>query len=373
MKPDEKRFTLVELAATLDGVISLGRGDPDLDTPPSIIDEACRRMATPPESIDAAGLPELRAAIAKRYRDEKGLDFDPETEVTVTNGGQEGLFLSVLALLNPGDRILVPEPRYGSYDQAIATAGGEMVSLVTGEGYDFGLRPEAVAEAPEAKVLLLVNPSNPCGALTPADSVRAISEIAKEKGLIVISDEVYEKLTFGEEVLSVATCDGMRERTVTLSSVSKTYAMTGFRCGYLAGPAPFIDAVRRLKSDVSGPTALLSQYAALAAISGPQDSVEAYRKIYAGRLKVMSEGFDRLGIPYGKPGGGFFLWADVARFGIGAETFCRRLLTEERVLMFPGTAFGERWSDYVRISLLQPEERLEEALTRIERFVSTLN
>ncbi len=371
MKPDEKRYTLMELAATLDGVISLGRGDPDLDTPPHIIHEAHRRIASPPAELEVQGLGELRTAIANRYASEKSLDFDPDSEILVTNGAQEGLFLTVLALLNPGERILVPDPRYGSYDQAIATAGGEIVSLPTGDGYDFGLTAEAVENA-DGKLLLLVNPSNPTGALTPAARVREISAVARDKGLIVLSDEVYEKLTFDEQVLSVATCDGMRERTVTLSSISKTYAMTGFRVGYVIGPPPFIEAATRLKSDISGPTALFSQYAALAAIDGPQDSVEAFRQIYARRLGVMSKGLDALNIPYGKPGGGFFLWADVARFGVDAETFCRRLLTEGRVLMFPGTAFGARWKHFVRISLLQPEDRIAEALGRLEAFVGSL-
>ncbi len=372
MTADEKRFSLVELSATLADVISLGRGDPDLDTPPRIIEEAMKRMANPPDALEVRGLPELREAIATRYREEKGLTFDPETEILVTNGAQEGLFLSVLALLNPGDKILVPDPRYGSYDQAVATAGGEMVALPTGDDYDFGLRPETVAAADGGKVLLLVNPSNPTGALTTQDNVRAIAKIAREKDLIVISDEVYEKLTFDEAVLSVAACDQMRERTVTLSSLSKTYAMTGFRIGYLIGPPPFVDAALRLKANVSGPTALFSQYAGLEALRGPQDSVDAYREIYAGRLKVMADGLDRLGIPYGKPGGGFFMWADVSRFGVTAETFCRRLLLDHRVLMFPGTAFGAKWGGYVRISLLQPEAKIREAVDRIAAYVSTL-
>lgn len=372
MKPDEKRYSLMELAATLDDVISLGRGDPDLATPPHIIEEAIRRMKAPAASIDVAGIPELRAAIARRYRADKSLEFDPETEILVTNGAQEGLFLTVLSLLDPGETILVPDPRYGSYDQAVATAGAERVALPTGEDYDFGLTPEAVeAHADGAKVLLLVNPSNPTGALTPPERVRAISEIARRHDLVVISDEVYEKLNFeGGEVLSVAACDGMRERTVTLSSISKSYAMTGFRVGYLVGPPSFIGAARRLKARISGPTALFSQYAALAAVEGPQDSIEAFRRIFQARLDVLTAGLDRLEIPYGKPGGGFFVWADISRFGLDAETFCRRLLTEARVLMFPGTAFGDRWKDYARISLLQTEEVLEEATRRIARFVS---
>ena len=330
-------------------------------------------MASPPDELETKGLSELRAAIARMYRTNKDLDFGPESEVLVTNGAQEGLFLTVLALLNPGDTILVPDPRYGSYDQAIATAGGKIVSIPTGESYDFGLTAEAVAtRAAEGKLLLLVNPSNPTGALTPPDRVREIAEIARSENLIVLSDEVYETLTFEDEVLSVAACENMRERTVTLSSVSKTYAMTGFRVGYLLGPAPFIEAATKLKAAISGPTPLFSQYAALAAFEGPQDCIAEFQRIYAGRLRVMREGLDRLGVRYGKPGGGFFLWADIGDSGLDAEAFCRRLLREARVLVFPGTAFGAQWNRYVRISLLQPESKIAEALERITKFVSAI-
>ena len=208
--------------------------------------------------------------------------------------------------------------------------------------------------------------------MTPPDRVRAIAELARRHGVIVLSDEVYEKLTYDDEVLSVAACDGMRDRTVTLSSFSKTYAMTGFRVGYLIGPRDFIDAAVKLKAAISGSTPLLSQYAALAAVEGPQDVVESYRAIYKGRLRVMKEGLDRLGIPYGRPGGGFFMWADISKFGVDAETFCRTLLTEHRVLIFPGTAFGARWKQFVRISLLQSEETIQRAVERLSAFVEEL-
>jgi aminotransferase len=371
---DEKRYGLMELAATLDGVLSLGRGDPDLATPPYVIEGALARMRNPPASLTTRGLPELREAIARRYVRDKGIDFDPGREILVTNGAQEGLFLAVLALLDPGERILVPDPRYGSYDQAVAAAGAARIPLPTGEGYDFGLSADAVsAEARGAKAVLLVNPSNPTGARTPPESVREISAVARREGLVAISDEVYEELAFdGKGVLSMAACEGMRERTVTLSSLSKTYAMTGFRVGYLLGPPPFIEAAARLKAGISGPTALFSQYAALSALEGPRDSIEAHRSTYASRLRVMTEGLDALGIRYGKPGGGLFLWADIGPFGLDAETFCRRLLTEARVLVFPGTSFGEVWRSYVRISLLQSEERLSEALARIGDFLKGL-
>ncbi len=372
-KANEKRYSLMELAATLDDVISLGRGDPDLDTPRHVIDRAFELLNDAPEKLETMGLAELRSAIARRYRDEKGLDFDPDSEILVTNGAQEALFLAVMAILNPGDKVLVPDPRYSSYDQAIETSGGDIVSLPTGADFDFALDPATLAGAEEAKLLILINPSNPTGALIEEHQVEDLARIARDAGLLVISDEVYEKLVFdGQEVRSVAACEGMRERTVTLSSFSKSYAMTGFRVGYLLGDPAFIEAVTRIKAAVSGPTPLFSQLAARAALQGPQDFIDELGRIFTGRRKVMLEGLDRLRIPYGRHGGGFFIWADVSRFDLDAETFCHRLLTEARVLMFPGTAFGQKWSNFVRISMLQPEETIAKALARIENFVEQL-
>ena len=372
-KANEQRYRLMELAATLDDVISLGQGDPDLDTPRYIIDRAFELLSDAPHKLETIGTVELRSAIARRYREEKGLDFDPDSEILVTNGAQEALFLTVMAILDPGDKVLVPDPRYSSYDQAIETSGGEIVPLPTGADLDFALDPATLAEAEEAKILILVNPSNPTGALIEKHQLEEIAQVARADDLLVISDEVYDKLVFdGKEVRSVAACEGMRERTVTLSSFSKSYAMTGFRVGYLLGDPAFIEAVTRIKAAVSGPTPLFSQLAAQAALEGPQDFINELQGIFTKRRKTMLEGLDRLRIPYGRHGGGFFIWADVSRFELDAETWCFRLLKEARVLMFPGTAFGKKWNHFVRISMLQPEEILRKSLVRIEKFVEEL-
>jgi aminotransferase len=368
------RYSLLELAETLPDVISLGRGDPDIATPSPIIEAALEEIRRPAALPPPRGLASLRSAIAERYRREKGLDFDPEREILITNGAQEGLFLAMLSLVDPGERVLVQDPRYSSYDQAIAASGGEVVEIPTGKDYDFALDPdELAARAPSAKLLVLVNPNNPTGALIPRDRVRQIARIAREAGLVVISDEIYENLVFdGARLLSVVECEGMRERTVTLSGFSKTYAMTGFRVGYLIGPPPFIDAAVRVKQAVSGPSPLLSQLAARAALGQPAERVGDIARLFERRRDVMTRGLDRLGIRYGRPGGAFYLWADVSGYGLAAEEFCRRLLLEARVLVFPGSSFGARWSGFVRISLLQSEARLEEALARLEKFVSAL-
>ncbi len=368
------RYSLMELAETLEDVISLGRGDPDLDTPASIREAALEALsrgslAVPP----VRGLLRLRMALAERYRRDKGWALDPEREILITNGAQEGLFLSMLALVDPGDPVLVPDPRYSSYDQAVEAAGGEIVEVPTGAGRDFALDPSALERAaaahPGAKLLVLVNPSNPTAALTRKEQVREIARVARERDLVVISDEIYESLVFdGEDLLSVASCDGMPERTVTLSGFSKTYAMTGFRVGYLIGPSSFIDAAARLKQSISGPSPLFSQLAAEAAVAEPREASLERHRLFDRRRRLMMRGLDEINIPYGHPGGAFYVWADVSGYGLPAAELCRRLLLEARVLLFPGSSFGERWSDYVRISLLQPEPRIEEALARMRSF-----
>jgi len=370
----ELRYSLMELAETLTDVILLGRGDPDMHTPPPIIEAALAGFPGPLDPSPVQGLPRLRQAIAHRYQREKGFDLDPEREILITTGAQEGLFLTMLALVDPGDGVLVPDPRYSSYDQAIEAAGGRIVDIPTRAARDFRLEPEALADrASQGKLLILINPSNPTGSLVPPDEVRAIADVARRSGLLMISDEIYESLVFdGGRVQSVAACDGMRDRTVTLSGFSKTYAMTGLRVGYLAGPAVFIDAATRIKAAVSGPCPLFSQHVAIAALEGPQEPVRAFHRVFEGRRRVMMEGLAALGIPFSQPGGGFYIWADISKFGLPAPEFCRQLLTGSRVLMFPGSSFGRQWSGYVRISLLQPEAKLGEALERIGRFIGTL-
>jgi aminotransferase len=373
-KATQSRYNLMQLAATMEGVISFGAGDPDLHTAPEIIREAVRRMTAASHPSPLRGLAELRDALAASYEERKGVSFDPESEILITNGAQEALFLTMLALVNPGDGVLTADPGYASYDQAVEAAGGVVVPIPTGENRRFELDPsELDRRSGQGRLLVLVNPSNPTGALILADGVRRISEVARERGLVVVSDEVYEGLVFDDAAyVSMVQCDGMRPRTVTLSSLSKTYAMTGFRVGYLIGPPAFIEAAARLKQVISGPCPSFSQYAAVAALTGSSEPAAEIRLTYARRRVAMMEGLDSLGIPYGYPGGTFFVWADISRFGLPAEEFGRRLLTGERVLLFPGTAFGARWQGYVRISILQPEERIAEGVERMRRFIRSL-
>ena len=370
---DDARYSLMELAARLDGVVSLGRGDPDADAPASAIEAACVRLDET-EPLDPRGQSWLRERIAEREEARTGIRWNPETEVLVTGGAQEGITLAMLALVGEREEVLLGDPRYTSYERAIALARGRMALVPCGDGGDFGLRAaaaEAVMRRSERpRLLAIVNFSNPTGARTRAGEVEGLCRIADRGHLWLLSDEVYADMALdgGGPVLSPASLPGMRNRTLTLGSVSKSYAMTGFRIGWLTGPEDAIAACARLKAALSGPCPLFSQRAAAAALSEGDAFPARLRRIYAPRRRLLLDGLADLGIPTAAHGGGFFVWADISRFGLPAEAFCRRLLSEARVLMFPGTAFGQRWDRHARVSMLQSEARIAEALERIRAF-----
>ena len=362
------RYALMEMAREMEDIITLGRGDPDLPTPPHIVEAANRAMRDGlTGATDVKGMPPLREAIAEHMRAVNGLALGSDN-VMVSTGGQEGLFLAVQAVVNPGDEILVPDPRYTSYDDAIRRAGGVMVSVPTERDEAFNLEAEAVEAAisPASKALLIVTPSNPTAGIVTEDRLRAIAEVVIRHNLIVIVDEIYGKVVYPPwRHFSIGSLPGMAERTITLDAFSKAYAMTGWRCGYVAAPADVIDAMARIKQVTTGPVATVSQWAGLAAITGPQDCVGEYLDIYIARRKVLLEGLDRMGFAYGEPRGGLFVWADSSSTGIHAAELSYLLLKEGRVLIFPGTAFGEKWRDYVRITMLEPIETLRAAVERM--------
>jgi aminotransferase len=366
------RYALMELSATLPDVIALGRGDPDLPTPRHIIaaaQAAIRSQQTAPTAV--AGMPELREAIADKLRRDNGLPVTWEN-VIVTTGGQEALFLVAHTLLDPGDEILVPDPRYTSYDDAILSAGGDMVMVPTDHEDAFNLRPEAVEAAitPRTKALLIVTPSNPTGGIVTEERLRAIAEVAVRHNLIVISDEIYEKFVYDDwQHFSIGSLPGMAERAITLNGFSKTYSMTGLRVGYVAAPVNVIRAMARVKAATTGPAATVSQRAALAALSGPVEPIEAFRRIYAERRRVMMDGLSAMGLDYSDPRGAFFLWTNSSSTGIHATELSYLLLKEGRVLIFPGTGFGDQWGGYLRISLLQSTDNIREALGRMRPII----
>jgi aminotransferase len=367
-------FELMELAKSTKGAISMGLGDPDLDTPKHIVDAA--KAATDEGRTGPAptrGLLELREAISRKLSRDNGIEADPETEIVVTTGGQEALFLLVQALIEPGDEVIVPDPRYTSYDAAIELAGGKMVLVPTHEEDAFDLDPDEVEKriTPKTKVLLMISPNNPTAGIVTPPNIRRLAEIAVKHDLIVISDEIYEKFLYDDaEHLSIATLPGMRERTITLNGVSKTYAMTGWRIGYLTGPAEFIRAASALKQMVNVQAPTVSQWAATAALNGPQECVAEMHATYAERRKLLMKALTDMGFTYGLPRGGLYIWANTASTGIESTDLSYMFLKEGNVLILPGTGFGDHWGDYMRVTLLQPIEILEDVVDRMKTVLA---
>jgi aminotransferase len=367
------RYKLMELSAQYPDAIALGRGDPDLATPAHIIavvNDAVRQQRTGRSPV--VGLPELRQAVAHKLRQENGLPVEPDN-VIITTGGQEGLFLIMQTLLDPGDEVLVPDPRYTSYDEAIESAGGKIVLIPTEHDDAFNLRPEAVEASitPRTKAVLIITPSNPTGGIVTEDRLRAIADIAIKHNLIVISDEIYEKFLYdGWTHFSIGSLPGMEERTITLNGFSKTYAMTGFRVGFVAAPVNFTQAMARVKAATTGAAATISQRAGLAALTGPREPLHEFQRIYTERRQIMMDGLRTLKLDFSEPRGAFFLWTNSSSTGIHATELSYLLLKEGRVLIFPGTGFGENWGGYLRISILQTTDLLREAIERMKPIIA---
>ena len=366
---------MADIAEGVEDVIRLGRGDPDLDTPPHIIragQEALANGAT--HYTHPMGLPALRAAIADNIAQYGGARYAPD-EIVVTPGGQQAMFVIALALLNRGDEMIVPSPGYNPYHQAAELSEATLVQVKTTMATNFTLTAQMVRDhiTPRSKLLVLVNPNNPTGTVTPPDEVARIAEVAREHDLIVVSDEIYARLTYGNNTAQpVAVLPGMFERTITLSGFSKAYAMTGWRIGYFAGPRSLVTAMAEIHHAFAISTAAVSQHAALAALNGPQDCVEEMRQVYDARRQALCAGLAEMEIPCAEPQGAFYVYADVSKTGVTATEFGERLLRDGRVMIYPGLIYGDHTDDFVRMSLTQPVERIGEALDRMKQVVAAI-
>lgn len=369
------RTRMLEAASKLVDVIALGRGDPDFDTPAHIVAAAQKALADGVHHYTApTGLPQLRQAIAKKLKDDNGLDYSAD-EVVVCNGCQEALYILMQALLNPGDEVLLQTPRFNAYDHMIDMAGGKVVSVPTYEADDFALLPAEIEKriTPRTKILTVVTPNNPTGGVISPAILQDIARLAVERNLIVISDEIYEKIIFDNlPHVSLATFPGMRERTITVNGFSKAYAMTGWRVGYLAAPHPFVRAITEVKHTLSICTSSPMQMGALAALTGPQEPVQAMVAEYDRRRHLMMTALDDMGWCYGYPGGAMYVYANVSPSGLDSETFCLELLQRAGVMIFPGTLFADEHKDHIRISLLAPMPKMEQAVERLKQFVASL-
>ena len=375
LRSESVRTRMLDIAAGLDDVIALGRGDPDLPTPAHIVEAGQRALGDgATHYTHPMGLPALREAIGRHLADVDGLEYATD-EIVVTTGAQEAVFAAMLACINPGDEVIVPAPGYTSYDQAVELAGGVPVVVPTFEADDFALTAAAVEArlGPRTRMLCLLNPSNPTGSVTPPGEVEALAALAAAHDLVVVSDEIYARLVYdGAKVLPVARIPGMKERTITINGFSKAYAMTGWRVGWVAAAPGLVKALTEVHHGLTICAPAVSQHAALAALEGPQDCVEEMRRTYDERRQVMCRALDAMGLTYGRPRGAFYVYANVSSTGLAASELCVRLLEEARVMIFPGSLFGDHNDDFLRISLLQPVARIEEAVERMAETVTAL-
>jgi len=365
------RTKMLGIASGMTDLIALGRGDPDFHTPAHIV--AAAKVALDNNQhhyTGPTGLPALRQAIARDLADSYGLDYTAD-EIVVTAGVQESIMLCMLALVSEGDEVLITSPRFTTYDTAVHLCGGVPVPVPTHEKDDFALDVAEIEKriTPRTRMFVMVSPNNPTGAVTPPAVIRQIADLTIKHDILIIADEIYAKMIYApNEHLSIATLPGMKERTITLNGFSKTYAMTGWRVGYLAAPLDFVEKVTEPRHTLSINTCTISQFAALAALNGPQEPLHAMLAEYAERRDWLMPALTAAGFTYGHPGGAFYIYTNISSSGMAAPEFCERLLRETGVMLFPGTMFGDDSTDYIRISYLQPLPMIQEAVKRITAF-----
>jgi aminotransferase len=361
-----------DMVATMQDVISLGIGEPDFVTPDSIVQAGVRSLEGGETHYTSnAGRLQLREALAKHLHNLYGVTYNPASEIIVTVGVSEALYLAMTALLNPGEEVIIPTPCFVSYQAEVILAGGVPVEVATYAKDNFLLRPEALEAAitPRTKAILMGYPNNPTGAEATLKALQEIAYIAEKHDLIVVSDELYDQLVYGVKHVCFPTLPGMWERTILLGGFSKNYAMTGWRIGFAAAPAEFIKGLLRIHqyTIMSAPT--LAQDAALVALKTGAQAVEDMRKEYDRRRILIVNGLNWLGLPTFEPHGAFYAFPEITVTGMDEETFAQKLLEEERVAVVPGSAFGLGGEGFVRCSYATAYEKIEDALERMASFM----
>jgi aminotransferase len=364
-----------DLLATLDDVISLGVGEPDFVTPWHIREAAIHSLERGYTMYTSnQGVVELRRAIARHLEGLYGVSYDPASEILVTVGVSEGLDLALRALIDPGDEVLIPEPSYVSYGPCTQLAGGTPVYVPARLADDFRVDPDELAKrvTPRTRAILIGYPNNPTGAVMPRGELEKIARIAEQHDLIVLSDEIYDRLVYGVEHTCFAALPGARERTVLLGGFSKAYAMTGWRIGYLAAPADLVGGMVKIHQYAALCAPISSQKAAIEALERGEEDVRAMVEEYDGRRRLIVHGLNELGLRTFEPRGAFYAFPEVRSTGLDAEQFAERLLMEEHVAVVPGTAFGPSGEGHVRCCYATSTAGIAEALERMGRFVGKL-
>jgi len=358
-------------------VIHLEVGRPDFDTPSHIKRAAVRALDEGNVHYTSNfGLPSLRSAIAGKLRRDNGLDFDPLSEIIVTAGANEAIFMALMATLNPGDEVLVPDPSWLNYFHCVTMAGGRVVSVPLREENGFKLDPEEVARAitPRTRMMIVVTPHNPTGAVLSEDSLKALASLACERNLLVLADEIYEKLVFdGAEHHSIGRLPGMRERTLTVNGFSKAYSMTGWRLGYVAGPRELIDILIRVHQYTAVCATSFAQSGGVTAYQEKQDCVEEMRREFARRRTLIMDRLERMkGIECCRPDGAFYVFPSIHGLRRPSEEVAMHLLEDALIATVPGSAFGKYGEGYLRLAYSNSYENIDEAMNRMEQSLGRL-
>ena len=366
-----------DIVSTMEDVVSLGVGEPDFETPWHVREEAISSIEKGRTAYTSnQGMINLRQAISDYLYNKYNIKYDAESEVLVTVGASEGIDLSLRAICNSGDEILVVEPSYVSYKPCIDMAGGVPVVVETKEENDFRLAVGDIKEkiTDKAKAIIFPYPNNPTVVIMEKKDLEAIADIIIENDLIVISDEIYSELTYGGHHVSIASLPNMWDRTIVLNGFSKSFAMTGWRLGYAVAPKKFIEQMTKIHQYIIMCAPTMSQYAGLDALTNEyrDEDIDIMRESYNERRKVMVEGFRKIGLSCFEPKGAFYVFPCIKSTGLTSEEFCEKLLYEEKVAVVPGTAFGECGEGFIRCSYAYSVDSIRLALERIERFVNKI-
>jgi aminotransferase len=361
-----------DIVATMDDVISLGIGEPDFVTPAPILEAGVRSLRAGRTGYTSnAGIFELREAVCRHLDALYGVKYDPATEIVITVGVSEALYLAMTAVLEPGDEVIVPTPCFVAYQAEIILAGGVPVEIPSRVSNGFVLDPDEIEAAvtPKTKVIFIGYPNNPTGAVASVEALAGVAQIAEKHDLLVISDEIYDQLVYGVPHVCFPALPGMHDRTILLGGFSKDYAMTGWRVGYACAPAGLLQGLLRIHqyTIMSAPT--MAQDAALEALLHGADHVAEMAAEYNRRRKLIVGGLNELGMPTFEPHGAFYAFPSIRASGMDGDTFSELLLKEERVAVVPGSAFGAGGEGYVRCSYATAYEEIEEALERLARFM----
>jgi len=365
-----------DLVSEMKDAISLGVGEPDFDTPWRIREEGIYTLEKGKTYYTSnSGLMDLRIEISRYLERRFGLNYDAEKEIIVTVGGSEGIDLAFRAMLNPGDEVIIPEPCYVSYVPCVTLADGVPVTVNLKEENDFKLTKEQLLSAitPRTKILVLAFPNNPTGAVMTKEELEEIAEVVKEKDIFVVSDEIYAELSYGNtRHCSIASIDGMKGRTIVINGFSKAHAMTGWRLGYACGPEVIIKQMLKIHQFAIMCAPTNSQYAAVEALRECDDAVEEMRNEYDRRRRFMLSKLRGMGLKVFEPYGAFYIFPNIAEFGLTSDEFATRFLTEEKVAVVPGTAFGDCGEGFLRMSYASSLSNLKTAMERLEKFIDRL-